>query len=611
MKHLLGKSMMISVFFVISFQGFLPAQTAKMVLIPYENEKLNKYGFKDSLSGKIVISPRYDYAGRFSDGLSKVQIDAKYGFVDKTGKLVLQCKYDYIYDISDGMAVLKTMEGKYGFCNNKGVVVIPPKYDDAGDFGSGLAPVKSGEKYGYINKAGQVVIGPKYDQATRFMDGLAVVTNNNLYALTDKTGKLVLPYRNHEISYFAKGVYKVRNDHLNTYGLISKTGTWLTDSTFRYIGDLNTQFEGGMANILDASDKMGFVNAKGEVIQKPAFDSWKKIGSPHLICVYTNYKLYVTENTRFGLYDLNQKKLITELIYNEIDDELADGLIAFVKDGKIGYLDTLGVEVVSAIFEKGFRFENGVATVGKDNKMMLVDKKGNVISKSYDLIFSYLADLYLVNNGGTWDEENGLEGGKSGIIRKDGTELLPPECDQIGTGNEGIFIFISDGILGMADRKGEQILLSSEITWLGEFHDGRALIRMTVEDPYYILPDEELWGYINKTGEVVIPVTYQDAFDFSGGLGQVKRNDTIIFLDTLGNEAFRLLDVENVGPFSDGMAWVLKEGKVGYIDKTGTLKIPCIYQNGKEFSDGVTIVELLDYEILINKKGEEIRRWKK
>ncbi|HRZ42962.1 MAG TPA: WG repeat-containing protein [Bacteroidales bacterium] len=611
MKTNCVRAILISVFVVAAFQGFLMAQTAKMVLVPYKNEKLNLYGFKDSLSGKIVVAPRYDHAGRFVEGLSKVIIEEKYGFADKTGKLVLPCKYYYIDDVTDGMAVLKTVEGKYGYCNNKGVVTIPPKYSFAGDFGNGLAPVESGEKCGYINKTGQFVIPPKFDWASSFNDGYAIVTAGGKQGLIDKTGKYILPLREDEITYFSKEVYKVRNSDRNTCGLMDKSGKWLTDSNLAYIGDLNFDFPDGISSISDFNDQMGIVNGKGEVLMPPSFDSWKKIGHPDLICVYTNYDLWVTERTRFGLYDLKQKKLVTELVYNEIDDKYMEGMLAFAKDGKVGYFDSTGKVAIEPLFDKGYQFNHGVAVVQNEGKYMLINSEGKIISDAYDHIFSYSDDLFMVNNSGTWSEEEGIQGGVCGLIRYDGTVFAKLAFAKLDAVHGDMIIFLKNNSLGFMDLKGNEVM-KPDYTYLGAFNDGLAFFRIPEMDEYgEYIEGPGTWGYINKSGKEVIPATYDDAFDFSEGLGQVILYNAIIFIDTLGKEVLRLTDAQEAGPFSDGMAWVKKDGKIGYTDRTGVMRIPCIYEKGQDFSDGVTKVELQGNEILINKKGEEIRRWKK
>ncbi|ECH5021687.1 WG repeat-containing protein, partial [Campylobacter coli] len=53
------------------------------------------WGFIDK-SGKIVIEPKFDGVGNFSEGLAGVELNGKWGFIDKSGKIVIEPKFDDI-----------------------------------------------------------------------------------------------------------------------------------------------------------------------------------------------------------------------------------------------------------------------------------------------------------------------------------------------------------------------------------------------------------------------------------------------------------------------------------------------------------------------------------
>ncbi|HEE9620303.1 TPA: WG repeat-containing protein, partial [Campylobacter coli] len=54
-----------------------------------------KYGFMDK-NGKIVIEPKFDSISSFREGLAKVGLNGKYGLIDKSGKIVIEPKFDDI-----------------------------------------------------------------------------------------------------------------------------------------------------------------------------------------------------------------------------------------------------------------------------------------------------------------------------------------------------------------------------------------------------------------------------------------------------------------------------------------------------------------------------------
>ena len=68
-------------------------------------------------------------ASGFSDGLARVELDGKWGFIDKSGKEVIPCVYDYAWGFSDGLAVVE-LNGKWGFIDKAGKQLVPCVYDN-------------------------------------------------------------------------------------------------------------------------------------------------------------------------------------------------------------------------------------------------------------------------------------------------------------------------------------------------------------------------------------------------------------------------------------------------------------------------------------------------
>ena len=119
-----------------------------------------KYGFKLKARDYVVVPCKYNHVYRFSEGLAAVELNGKWGYIDKTGKEVIPCKYDGAYKFSDGLAVVYIyiglyFRGKYGFIDKTGKEVIPLKYDKADSFCDGLAKVNLKDKWSYIDKSGK------------------------------------------------------------------------------------------------------------------------------------------------------------------------------------------------------------------------------------------------------------------------------------------------------------------------------------------------------------------------------------------------------------------------------------------------------------------------
>jgi hypothetical protein len=98
------------------------------------------------------------------------------------------------------------------------------------------------------------------------------------------------------------------------------------------------------------------------------------------------------------------------------------------------------------------------------------------------------------------------------------------------------------------------------------------------------------YGYIDKTGNVVIPARYKGAQPFSEGLAPAMLADTWGFIDKTGEFVIEP-QFANAWPFSDGLALVLlKDSTAGYIDKTGKFVIQAQGMYAEPFSEGLALM---------------------
>lgn len=102
----------------------------------------------------------YDYQGPYYEGLARVKIKLKWGFIDTTGNVVVPLKYNEVTNFDGGIAKVR-VGTKWGLVDNKGTVLIKPTFDAIYEFIDGKAKVLlEGEEY-WMNKQGVRV--PKID----------------------------------------------------------------------------------------------------------------------------------------------------------------------------------------------------------------------------------------------------------------------------------------------------------------------------------------------------------------------------------------------------------------------------------------------------------------
>ena len=173
-------------------------------------------------------------------------------------------------------------------------------------------------------------------------------------------------------------------------------------------------------------------------------------------------------------------------------------------------------------------------------------------------------------------------------------------CEFWGAGNfsEGLaWVQIEEnseyGHIGFIDKTGE-FIIPCVYDEARNFSEGLAAVAQ-----------DEKWGFIDKTGKEIVPYTYDSALDFSNGLAAVVRGGKCGYIDKTGKEVIPCT-YDDARIFSEGLAAVEKDGKWGFIDKTGEEVIPSKYDGALDFIDGLAGVKLNDKCGYIDKKGTEV-----
>ena len=270
-------------------------------------EKKELQGITD-ISGNIIIRPKYEKIGLFSEGLVWFQKAAK-----------------------------KATDRRYGFLNKKAEEIIEAQFTKARDFSDGLAAVMVNGRWGYINKEGDFHIEPSYKSAMAFSDGLALVSGK---IIIDNKGQIVGKFNGTDTisSNFSsgtaivsalKGKYHIRADGQRAYAsyfdqvtpfskevaFASKGQQWVLE---RKVGKQMVMIPFTLANKNSYIDKYGYgrtIKTKRAYMKdirwrKVADGIWKMIGKDGQVITkarYTSARLLlngnflVQKNEQFGI----------------------------------------------------------------------------------------------------------------------------------------------------------------------------------------------------------------------------------------------------------------------------------------------------------------------
>ncbi len=156
--------------------------------------------------------------------------------------------------------------------------------------------------------------------------------------------------------------------------------------------------------------------------------------------------------------------------------------------------------------------------------------------------------------------------GKAGYIDATGHIVIPPKLPLLGNYasefHDGLLeIGVSDGVY--VDSTGN-VVLDKKLFRGWDFSEGLAVAMRR---------GDELWGYINTTGEFVIPPRFETypngyVFSFSGGLAMIVVKGRFGYIDKSGKFAISPQFLDGVS-FADGMARVVMEGPCSYNPEGG------------------------------------------
>ncbi|MGC2661154.1 MAG: WG repeat-containing protein, partial [Bryobacteraceae bacterium] len=101
------------------------------------------------------------------------------------------------------------------------------------------------------------------------------------------------------------------------------------------------------------------------------------------------------------------------------------------------------------------------------------------------------------------------------------------------------------------------------------------------------------WGYIDRTGKMVIAPQFDDEGDFFGGLAKVRLGDKWGYINNSGRLTIPY-KFQAAGDFSEGLAPAMSARKWGFVNSGGRIVIRPQFQAASEFREGLSLFEIWD-----------------
>lgn len=371
--------------------------------------------------------------------------------------------------------------------------------------------MNSDGKWGLVDKLGREIVRPKYGVMQDFSEGLAVVKIRIGDILDGKYkcgyiniyGEEIVPLKYDDASNFSCGLGRVAISGSKFF--IDKTGNRQLSLKTKY-EQIGKSFEHGLLPV-KKNDKWGYVNRQGEEIISPKYEAIQYFSEGFAAVNYLGKWGFIKK----------EKLLLNASLVRELRVKRGDKM-AMISQKSIPIAsnnieesnEIRVVEVISPKYDWVSPFINGFARVAKDNMMGVIDTTGRII---VPIQYNYIEDnsdgLFAVKSRAyTW-----------GFIDEKGKTSIPCEL--------GVAHGVDD-----TDHSGNIEFLEYEYVsedydydFIGQFHDGRALVMK-----------QNKYGYIDKKGNLVIPIKYKIASKFRNGTALVSISDIAhaVYIDTNG-----------------------------------------------------------------------------
>jgi hypothetical protein len=303
------------------------------------------------------------------------------------------------------------------------------------------------------------------------------------------------------------------------------------------------------------------------------------------------------------------------------------------KNGKYGFIDELGNEVIEPILDFANNFKEGLSAVRKNDKWSFINPMSDfIIEPQYKAALWFENGLALVeNDSNQWGyiNKNGQikvpfqhfdcqpclfsegfaciqKNGKRGFIDVEGILAIPNRFDDARNFSNGLAVVQAGNQYGYVDYSGE--LVSREyFDRAGDFNEGFAAVakgnkygiidnncNVFVENKYddilsfcegiaFLYQGDKIY-YLNTDKKVIYELEYdKKAMDnrlmyFSEGLAPIYRGDKWGYINKSGEEVIAPFATYDAGLFGEGFASFSQDGKMyGFIDSEGSIKIKPIF----------------------------------
>lgn len=356
---------------------------------------------------------------------------------------------------------------------------------------NGYSIIIKGTKRGFIDgQTFQVVIEPQYEDAQNFYEGVAAVQKNGKWGYIDTKGNVVVDFKYESAS-------PVKNGKAEVY----EYGKGI--------------FSISVGNKKKPSEKETTYQSKTTRRKNVKYDfKYNPSGG---------YQM-VSSNRLYGFINPNNGEEIAAPIYDNARN-FSEGMAAVCISASWGFINTDGKVVIPMKYDGVEDFKGGKATVYKGDYTITIDKTGKEIRKVKNKPNQkVVTPKYGLNK----EEQTKSTLYTSSTVSNQSahtktTKRKNVKYDIVSTPINGVSIVTINKRKGLMDAFTKEEIVTPVYDEVRHFSEGMAAVKLSTS-----------WGYVDISGQVVIPLRFQEASPFIGGKAKVKYDGKYIYINKEG-----------------------------------------------------------------------------
>ncbi|NOQ71447.1 MAG: hypothetical protein GQ574_05575 [Crocinitomix sp.] len=460
-----------------------------------------------------------------------------------------------------------------------------------------LMPYLSKGLYGFANAKGEVIIEPKYDLVSTFIDGFAKTYKSGdyeeeayRYGLINQNGQVLLEPIYRSISAFdSNGLAKVVKEDYYTYGIIDKQGNWIVPIAYSQV-----DIKSGFIQIKDSTGRYALLDYEGHTVIDFKFNYFYFHNRP---TVDSNL-IIVRDEARYGLIRLqnNGYEIVIEPQYEDLS-VLNNQHLRVAENEKYGVInsdndviipfeyDNILLKLNFIIAYQNIEYEPKFK-IAENNPKYSYTRYTGPLEKEYDdenKIVYYLVSKKEHSELLSYDYDlNGKDNKKTlySLFDSTGQSILPAQFNEIRVRDDNLIEVKTDEGVNLYNKKGERI--SSDLFYyLHEIHEGAMVAQLR--------SDTNLQKYINYRN-----LEWNPEVEFKYG-----------FVDATGKIIVPII-FDDAHLFNKGIAPVKQNGKWALVNKKGGLLCDFKYDHVQYAGENRYAFQQGELWGLLNLNGQEV-----